>query len=104
NTLFYRDPDTLPTTAPGTSLSSERHAFSRVFTGAFFEGLAGMLATTDAKDEAALLQVSQDMAAILIQGIRAASVVPTFFSQVAATLLWGSARQFSAQGYDVALR
>src|SRR6266516_6273737 len=40
NTLFYRDPDTLPTTAPGTSLSSEPHSFSRVFTGAFFEGLA----------------------------------------------------------------
>src|SRR5207253_5036108 len=36
NTLFYRDPDTLPTTAPGTSLSSEPHSFSRVFTGAFF--------------------------------------------------------------------
>src|SRR5436309_4374990 len=104
NTLFYRDPDTLPTTAPGTSLSSEPHSFSRVFTGAFFEGLAGMLATTDAKDEAALLQVSQDMAAILIQGIRAASVVPTFFSQVAATMLGVAASQFSAQGYEVALR
>ena len=36
NTFFYRDPDTLPTTAPATSLSSEPHSFSRVFTGAFF--------------------------------------------------------------------
>ena len=34
NTFFYRDPDTLPTTAPATSLSSEPHSFSRVFTGA----------------------------------------------------------------------
>src|SRR6266511_2318166 len=85
NTFFYRDPDTLPTTAPATSLSSESHSFWRVFTGAFFEGLAGMLATTDTRDEAALLQVSQDMGAILVQGIRAASVVPTFFSQVAAS-------------------
>jgi hypothetical protein len=41
-----------------------------------------MLATTDTKNEAALLQVSQDMGTILVQGIRAASVVPTFFSQV----------------------
>src|SRR5215467_11303949 len=61
NTFFYRDPDTLPTTAPATSLSSEPHSFSRVFTGAFFEGLAGMLATTDSRDETALLQVSQDI-------------------------------------------
>src|SRR5262249_37837727 len=77
NTFFYRDPDTLPTAAPAASLSSEPHSFSRVFTGAFFEALAGMLATTDRKNEAALLQVSQDMGAILVQGIRDASVVPT---------------------------
>ena len=87
NTFFYRDPDTLPTRAPATALSSEPHSFSRVFTGAFFEGLAGMLATTDTKDEAALLKVSQDIGVILVEGIRAASVVPTFFSQVAASML-----------------
>jgi hypothetical protein len=104
NTFFYRDPDTLPTTAPAAAISSEPHSFSRVFTGAFLEGLAGMLATTDAKDEAALLQVSKDMGAILVQGIRTASVVPTFFSQVAATMLGVAASQFSAQGYEVPLR
>ncbi len=104
NTFFYRDPDTLPTTAPATSLSSEPHSFSRVFTGAFFEGLAGMLATTDSRDEAALLQVSQDMGTILVQGIRAASVVPTFMSQVGASMLAVAAARFSAQGYEAPLR
>jgi hypothetical protein len=104
NSFFYRDPDTLPTTAPATSLSSEPHSFSRVFTGAFFEGLAGMLATQDTRDEAALLQVSQDIGAILVQGIRAASVVPTFFSQVAASMLAVGASRFSAQGYEAPLR
>jgi hypothetical protein len=104
NTFFYRDPDTLPTTAPATSLSSEPHSFSRVFTGAFFEGLAGMLATTETRDEAALLQVSQDMGTILVEGIRVASVVPTFFSQVAASMLGIAATRFSAQGYEAPLR
>src|SRR5246500_4960729 len=104
NTFFYRDPDTLPTTAPATSLSSEPHSFSRVFTGAFFEGLAGMLTTTDTKNEAALLQVSKDIGAILVQGIRAASVVPTFMSQVAASMLAVAAARFSAQGYEAPLR
>jgi hypothetical protein len=104
NTFFYRDPDTLPTRAPAAALSSEPHSFSRVFTGAFFEGLAGMLATTDRKGEAALLQVSRDMGSILTEGIRTASVVPTFFSQVAATMLGVAASQFSAQGYEVPLR
>jgi hypothetical protein len=104
NIFFYRDPDTLPTTAPATALSSEPHSFSRVFTGAFFEGLAGMLAMKGTKNEAALLEVSQDIAVILVEGIRAASVVPTFFSQVAATMLGVAATQFSAQGYEVPLR
>src|SRR5207248_3693758 len=104
NTFFYRDPDTLPTTAPATSLSSEAHSFSRVFTAAFFEGLAGMLATTASRDERALLQVSQDMGAILFQVIRAASVVPTFMSQVAASMLAVAAARFSAQGYEAPLR
>ena len=104
NTFFYRDPDTLPTMAPATALSSEPHSFSRVFTGAFFEGLAGMLALKDTKNEAALLEVSQDIAVILVEGVRGASVVPTFFSQVAATMLGVAATQFSAQGYEVPLR
>src|SRR5246500_2697910 len=104
NTFFYRDPDTLPTTAPAASLSSEPHSFSRVFTGAFFEGLAGMLATTDTKNEAALLQVSQDMGTILVQGIRTASVVPTFMSQVGASMLAVAAARFSAPGYEAPLR
>jgi hypothetical protein len=104
NTFFYRDPDTLPTTAPATSLSSEPHSFSRVFTGAFFEGLAGMLGTTASRDEAALLQVSKDIGAILVQGIRAASVVPTFMSQVAASMLAVAAARFSTQGYEAPLR
>ena len=50
----WRPPSTassIPTTAPAASLSSEPHSFSRVFTGAFFEGLAGMLATTDTKND-----------------------------------------------------
>jgi hypothetical protein len=63
-----------------------------------------MLATQDTRDEAALLQVSQDIGAILVQGIRAASVVPTFFSQVAASMLAVAASRFSAQGYEAPLR
>src|SRR5262249_56071664 len=98
------DPDRVPRRGEATSLSSEPHSFSRVFTGAFFEGLAGMLAIKDTKNEAALLQVSQDIGVILVAGVRAASVVPTFFSQVAATMLGVAATQFSAQGYEVPLR
>src|SRR5260221_8429514 len=44
------------------------------------------------------------MGTILVKGFRAASVVPTFFSQVAATMLGVAATQFSAQGSEAPLR
>jgi hypothetical protein len=42
NSFFYRDPQTLPPSAPASQLSSEPHSFSRVFTAAFLDTLAGM--------------------------------------------------------------
>ncbi|MDN3581548.1 hypothetical protein [Mucilaginibacter flavus] len=94
NAFFYRDPNTLPSNAPATSLSSEPHSFSRVFTSAFFEGLARMFHTLPAQDEPNLLQVSIDMGKILIAGIRAASVVSTFYSQVAVKMIAAASSLF----------
>ncbi len=89
NTLFYHAPTTLPPSGPMPSLSSESHSFSRVFTGAFFEALAGMLAVQAPSNprEDDLLQVSQDTGRLLVQAILAASVVPDYYSQVAAALI-----------------
>ncbi len=102
NSFFYRHPDTLPSSAPASMLSSEPHSFSRVFTAGFFEGLAGMLAARPARDAANLLQVSQDMGKILVAAIRAAPVVPTFYSQVAASMLQIADTQF--KGYRQAIK
>jgi hypothetical protein len=104
NKFFYRDPLTLPTSAPASMLSSEPHSFSRVFTAAFFEGLAGMFAGRATKDEANLLAVSQDAAKIFVAAVKAASVVSSFFSQVAAGMLTIASSQFGAQNYKAALR
>jgi hypothetical protein len=41
NTFAYRRPDTLPSNAPATLLSSEEHSFSRVFTARFWTRLRG---------------------------------------------------------------
>jgi hypothetical protein len=101
NSFFYRDPGTLPSSGPATTLSSEPHSFSRVFTGGFFEALAGMLKARSASDEANLLQVSQDMGRILVSAIRSAAVVPTFYSQVAANMVQLADAQF--KGYRQAI-
>lgn len=90
NSLFYRDPSTLPPSAPASSLSSEPHSFSRVFTGAFLDALAGMLhvvAHGRRPTEAELHAVSKKAADYLIGAIENATVVPTFYSQVAAAMV-----------------
>lgn len=90
NRFFYRDPSTLPPDAPATSLSSEEHSFSRVFTGAFLDALAGMLSAAAGgalPTEVQLLQVSENAARALIAAIRSAAVVPQYLSQVAAAMV-----------------
>jgi hypothetical protein len=88
NSFFYRDPQTLPPNAPASQLSSEPHSFSRVFTGAFLDALAGIFALQGKSPTPdALVAASQDMAHILIDGILAAPVVPDYFSQVAANVV-----------------
>jgi hypothetical protein len=95
NSFTYHDPITLPQMAPAAQLSSEPHSFSRVFTGAFFEALAGMLAAKAASPssptEQELLAVSQEMGDVLVAGARQAPVVSNFYAQVAAAMVQASA-------------
>jgi len=91
NNFFYQDPAGLPPSAPANQLSSEVHSFSRVFSGAFLDVLAGMFHIGPAGgpgDESGKLEaVSVDAGKLLIAGIRLATVVPKFYSQVAAGML-----------------
>jgi hypothetical protein len=87
NHFMYESPLLLDSSGPASVLTSEPHSFSRVFTGAFLDALAGMLLavarsrTAPTEDE--LLQVSAHMGDILVAGVRNASVVSNFYSQVA---------------------
>ncbi|MBV8139844.1 MAG: hypothetical protein JO121_30045 [Deltaproteobacteria bacterium] len=88
NSFVYEDPQNLPSDAPASSISSEPHNFSRIFTGAFLNALAGMLLvrnTTPTADD--LVRVSDDFATILIRGVLAAPVLPDYYSQVALQIL-----------------
>lgn len=94
NSFTYREPINLPSRAPATQLSSEAHSFSRVFTGAFFEGLSGFIAALvpdpRAVTEQHLLAASGHMAQILVTAVRSASVVPNFYAQVASAMVASS--------------
>ncbi len=88
NSFFYRDPQTLPPSAPASTLSSEPHSFSRVFSGAFLDILAAMFKLQTA--DPGLVKTTQDAAKILVNAILAAPVVPDYYSQVAAHMITAS--------------
>jgi hypothetical protein len=91
NAFTYRDPSTLPSSGPASHISSEPHSFSRIFTGAFFEALGAALtakaANPAAPTEAEFLSVADDLAGILVEGIKAAPVVSSWYAQVAASMV-----------------
>lgn len=102
NRFFYMNPTTLPPRAPANQLSSEPHSFSRVFTGAFLSILARMLDVAGGGDEG-LRRVGRDMGGLLANGARSASIVPRYFSQVAAAMIEADQTLFSGR-YREALR
>jgi len=102
NSFFYTDPQELSPNAPASQLSSEPHSFSRVFTGAFLEILAGIFQLQGDANDANLVQTAQDGAKILIGGVLAAPVVPDYFSQVAASMVqFAEAAPFNGKYRDV---
>jgi hypothetical protein len=102
NSFFYREPMNLPCMAPHTALSSEPHSFSRVFTGGFFEAVAGMLKAHAPNPKAAdVQQVAADAAALLGKAVRAAALSAAFYSEVAAQVIWADGPLFNGKYEDV---
>ncbi len=95
NSFTYRKPSALPNNAPATQLSSEPHSFSRVFTGAFFEilgtALTAKAVNPQAPTDAELVTVANDLAGILVEGIKSAPVVSNWYAQVAANMVLAAA-------------
>jgi hypothetical protein len=83
NAFVYRDPATLPGNAPASSLSSEAHSFSRVFSSAFLLAMSNVFSTRPVRNEATLLTVATELAQLLISAVRAAPVVPRYYAAVA---------------------
>ena len=103
NSFFYRDPQTLPPAGPASQLSSEPHSFSRVFTGAFLDAMAGIFRLqgnpASAND---LVKTSQDAARLLVAAVLNAPVVPDYYSQVAAHMISaGESAPFNGKYRDV---
>jgi len=103
NSFFYHDPQTLPPVAPASQLSSEPHSFSRVFTAAFLDALAGFFkAQGPSPGAAGLVKAAQDLARILVGGVLEAPIVPDYYSQVAAHMIhFGEGAPFNGKYRDM---
>jgi hypothetical protein len=96
NSFFYREPSTLPPSAPASSLSSEPHSFSRVFTAAWLESFAAMVDRVGATSSG-LASASRDAGRLLVAAVRDARVASNYFAQVAAHLLRADAQLFAGR-------
>ena len=86
NSFFYRQPESLPPMAPASVLSSEPHSFSRVFTAAWLESLAGMTEVRGTGGDA-LASAAFDAGRLLMGAVGTARIASNYFAQVAAGLL-----------------
>jgi hypothetical protein len=101
NSFFYQDPADLPPEAPASELSSEPHSFSRIFSGAFLDVLAGMFETSPSgnpDDEGdRLAAVTTDAGRLLVEGVRVAPVGSGYYRQVAAGMIQADQSLFNGQ-------
>jgi hypothetical protein len=88
NSFTYQDSESLPARAPASMISQEPHSLSRVFTGAFLEVYAGMVAILSSAPTADdLATAAKEAGSILVVAVQSAPVVPEFYSQVAAAMI-----------------
>jgi hypothetical protein len=98
NAFKYVDPQTLPDSAPATELCAEVHSFSRIFTGAFYEILCGMLnIRSNSPTQADLASVAKDFAQLLVDATAAAPVQPHYFGQVASHIIDADSARFAGK-------
>jgi hypothetical protein len=88
NTFFYVKPETLPTTSPSSSLSSEPHNFSRVFTAAFMRLLDEMLkAQKGPRTRAKVRRVAGTAASLLVNAVTSAPIVDAYYHSLAMAMV-----------------
>lgn len=100
NSFQYVDPCTLPEQASSDDqLCAEVHSFSRVFTGAFWDILAGMYAANIAVNQppdAALTNAMSTLSTYMLTAIVHMPLTAKMYSSLGYTLLWVDAQQPNA--------
>jgi hypothetical protein len=82
NILQWEIPVGLPPGGPPGALTAERHSFSRIFTGCFYDTVCNVFASQPTQDEQGLLAAAQIAGRLLIAGAQAAPEGARFFQAV----------------------
>jgi len=82
NDFRFQIPETLSLDGGPGALINEVHSFGMLFSGCFYDLIAGLFAAQPNKTEASLLKAAQTAGTLLIRGAAAAVVTPRFFQSV----------------------
>jgi len=82
NTFEHQIPDTLPLDGGPGELINEVHSFGMIFTGCFYDLLAGIFGAQSSKNEAGLLTAARKAGVLLVRGTSTAIVTPRFIQSV----------------------
>ncbi|WP_158778646.1 gluzincin family metallopeptidase [Streptomyces cellulosae] len=96
NEFYYIDPMAVPIRAPASQICHERHSFSRVFSAAFLDALAGMFYPPK-KTAADLQEVARKLAQILCQAVLATPNSDRYWADLAANMIIADARTFEGE-------
>lgn len=102
NNYNYKDPKTLPRNAPDTTLSSEPHSFSRIFTGAAWDIFVTLYKDKVRQGSPPLFaaQFARDrLAKYLVQAVIAAPLNTKYYETVAKMMLWVDSQHFNNEYY-----
>lgn len=102
NSFNYSPPGTLGSTGSTAVLTSSPHSFSRVFTRAMLEALAGMLAIHAPATPDRLLDVTRELRDIMVEAVKGAPIVPQYYASVAAKMML--AARDKSEAYEAIFR
>ncbi len=91
NSFCYAPPASLNPSGPSSTLTAKPHSFSRVYTGAILEILAGMLAVHPVATPDQLRDITIELRDIMIEAVTQAPLVPQYYASVAAKMMLAAA-------------
>jgi hypothetical protein len=100
NTFKFQIPETLPDDGGPGELINEVHSFGMLFSGCFYDLIAGIFAAQSSRTEATLLASAKTAGGLLNAGAATAVVTPRFIQSVGRAMVLADEQANSGQNRD----